>query len=97
MAGEIVLLRPFLLQEGFRFAAIVLLLPIGPNGITPVVPNHRAWAVSEGPAVLLKAPADIHIVSRSAKLRVEPPHGLQSGFAKSHITPGNMFGLTVGQ
>src|SRR2546422_10822848 len=97
MAGEIVLLRPFLFQKGFRFAVIVLLLPIGSNRITPVVPDHRAWAISEAPPLLLKSPAEIHIVARNAKLRIESPYGFQSGFAKSHITPRNMFGLAVGQ
>ena len=97
MAGEIVLLRPFLLQEGFRFAVIVLLLPVGANRITPVVPDHRARTISEGPPLLLKSPANIHIVSRNPKLRIESTYGFQSGFAKSHITPGNMFGLGIGQ
>src|SRR5262245_32120189 len=97
MAGEIVLLRPFFLQEGFRFAIIVLLLPVGSNRIASVVPDHRAGAISQGPPFLLKPPADIHIISRNAKLRIKSVYGFQSGFPKSHIASWNMFGFSVGQ
>ena len=97
MARDIIFLGPFFFQERFRFTVVVLLLPVSANLITSVMPNHRARTIAQRPALFLKPPANVDIVSRYAKLRIESADGFERGLAKSHVATGNMFGLTVGQ
>ena len=46
---------------------------------------------------MLKAPTNIYIIARNAKLRIESAYVFERGVTKSHITTGNMFRLTVRQ
>src|SRR5262245_28648058 len=62
-----------------------------------MVPNHRTGAISQSPSLLLKSPADIHIISSNAELRIESAYGFQRRFAESHIAAGDMFRLAIGQ
>src|SRR5207244_3734534 len=71
MAGTVVALRPLPLEERLGLSVLELLLQIGPEGVSPVVPDDRAGAESDGPAFLLQPPADVDVVARDPELRVE--------------------------
>jgi len=96
MSDRIVLFWPFTFQHGFSAAIIQLLVPIGANGRTAMMPDHCAWMKAECPATLLQAPAEIHVVASDAKRWVETAHCFQSGATKSHVAAGQMFSNAVG-
>src|SRR6266540_825906 len=95
VTGRVVLLRPLPLEQGLSFAVPLLLLPVGPDRVAPVVPDHRSRAEPDGPPLLLQAPAEIHVVARGPELRIEPADRLEGGSAERHVAPGDMLGLAV--
>src|SRR6266545_4786441 len=97
VAGRIVFLRPLPLEQRFRLAVTLLLLPVGPDRVAPVMPDHRAGAEPDAPALLLQAPAYIHVVAGGAELGIEPADGLQRGRAERHVAPGDVLGFAIRQ
>ena len=96
-AEKVEILRVLAHQQGFRFAVAGLLLQVSADRGTPVVPDKTGVTESELAASLLQTPADIHVVTRRAKHRIEPADFLQRPFVKHHVAAGNVLGLTVGQ
>ena len=62
-----------------------------------MMPHHGRGAKPNGPALLLQAPADIHIITSRTKLGIKPRNGLQGCFAKRHITSRDMLCLRIGE
>ena len=82
MTCGVVFFRPFLFQKGLGFAIASLLAQIGANRVAAMMPDHCGRTETEGPAVLLQAPADIHIVAGDAELRVESADRLETRSAE---------------
>src|SRR5437588_6591086 len=70
-AEKVEILRMLAHQQGFRFAVPGLLLQVSADRGTPVVPDKTGVTESELAAALLQTPANIHVVTRRAKHRVE--------------------------
>ena len=67
------------------------------NRPSPMVPNHGGGVEAEFPALLLQAPAQIHVVPGNTELRVKASHRGQAAPAKSHIAARQVFGLAIRQ
>ena len=97
VAGGVIFLRPLPFEERLGLAIALLLFPIGAHGIAVVVPDHGRWAEAQPAATLLQAPAEIHVVTRHAQLRIETAHGLKPGFPEGHVATRNVLRLAVGE
>ena len=82
-------------QQRFGFAVTGLLLQVGADRRTPVVPHKTRRVESELAPALLQAPADVHIVAGLAKNRIEPAYLLQRPSEERHVAAGNVLGLAV--
>src|SRR5438309_3626883 len=95
MSGEVVFLRPFPFQKRLGFSIALLLAQISTNGIAAMMPDHRRGIEPQRPTLLLQAPADIHVVTRDAKLRVKSANRLQTRPAERHVAAGNVFRFAI--
>src|SRR5215471_15691353 len=62
-----------------------------------MVPNHGGRAEAQRSASLLQAPAEIHIISGDAKLRIEPAGFFERRPSEGHVAAGNVLGHLVGK
>src|SRR4029450_3211312 len=97
MSQHIIFFWPFLLEQRFRLAVPLLLLPIGSDRIAAMMPDHGCRAKANGPTLLLQAPAHIHVIASRTKLWIKPSNGLQGRFPKRHVTPWDMLCLRIGE
>src|SRR5215211_6446756 len=97
MTYFIIFLTPFALKQSLCSTISSLLAYIGRYRISAVMPHQCSGAKTDGPALGLQPPADVHIITRHAKLRIESSDCLKLRFTERHIAPGNMFGNLVCQ
>src|ERR1041385_262144 len=90
-------LGPLSLEHRFRSPVVELLPPVPSNRAPPVVPNHRGRMKAQLPATLMEPPAEIDIIARDSKLRVEPFDCLEASAAIRHVASRQMLGLPIGQ
>ena len=74
MAGDVVLLRPFLFQQRLGLAVALLLLPVRAHRVAAMVPDHGGGTEPQRPAPFAQPPADVDVVTGDAELRVEPAY-----------------------
>src|SRR4051812_17187696 len=89
LAGSVVFLRPLALQQCLGPAITHLLSPVGPHGISAVVPDHRPGMKPNLVAGLLQSPTNIHIVAGDAEFRIEATDPFEYRLTKGHVTAGN--------
>ena len=97
VAARIVFLRPFPLEHRFGFSVANLLLPVRSHGPAVVMPNHRARTESKLPPSLPGSPANIHVITGLAKLRIKSANGLEPALSKSHVASRNVLCFAVGK
>ena len=97
MAGGVVFLRPFPLQQRFRPAVSLLLLPVGSNRIAAMMPDQGRRVEAHRPASLLQAPAEVHIIAGDGEPAVESADGLQAGLSNGHVAARNVLRHAVGK
>ena len=95
MTGRVVLLGPFSFEQCLGFAVAYLLLPIGQDGLSPVVPYHRRRIKTQRMTLLPQSPTYINVITGSAKLFIETAYFEKGGLAKCHVTAGKVFRLIV--
>src|SRR6266446_10312820 len=61
------------------------------------MPDNGRRTESKGPAFLLQAPTDIHVIASHSELWIKAANRLQGRHTKSHIASRNVFRFTVGQ
>src|SRR5689334_10692354 len=61
-----------------------------------MMPDYGRRMKADGVAVLLEAPAGIHIIAGDAIHRIETANGLESGFTDREIAAGNVLRNLVG-
>ena len=71
MSGAVVHRRPLALEESFGLAVRALLAKERSQRPAAMVPHQRRRAEADLQATLLQAPADVNVVTRAAKLRIE--------------------------
>jgi len=96
VTSGVVFLGPFLFQKRLGPAVANLLFPVSPNPLSAMMPNHRAGIEAYLKARLLNPPADVHIISGHAELRIESSDDLQYTFAKRHVAAWNVLRIAVG-
>src|SRR5215470_2001163 len=88
-------LWPFNRKLGFRFAVAALLLPVGADRITAVMPDHSRRAKANRPPPILQSPTQIDVISRGAKTGVKAVDREERLFAVRHVTARNVLGDLV--
>src|SRR5262249_5977419 len=88
-------LWPFNRKLGFRFAVAALLLPIGANRITAMMPHHSRRAKANRPPPILQSPTQIHVISRGAKTGVEAVDREERLFTVHHVAARNVLGNLI--
>src|SRR5262252_6611362 len=78
-------LWPFNRKLGFRFAVAALLLPVGADRITAVMPHHSRRAEADRPPPILQSPTQIDVISRRTKTCVEAVDREKRLFAVRHV------------
>jgi hypothetical protein len=96
VTSGVVFLGPFLFQKRLGPAVANLLFPVSPNPLSTMMPNHRAGIEAYLKARLLNPPADVHIISGHAELRIKSSDELQYTFAKRHVAAWNVLRIAVG-
>ena len=84
-------------QHRLRFAVALLLFSKGFQRETAVVPDNRGGAEGNHAATLLKAPAEVHIVTGLAVFVVESSDLIKRPAVKSHVATGNVLGDDIGE
>src|SRR5207249_4827438 len=84
MSGSVVLFRPLLCEQRLRAPIPLLLSPIRSDRVAAVMPDRGRGAEAQGSTLCLQAPAKIYIVTRHAKLRIEPMDGHDRCPSKGH-------------
>ena len=82
-------------QHGLRDAVTALLLQVGLNGVATVMPDKPRVGKRNLAAPLEQPPTNVHVVTRRAKLRVEPVRFLERPSPKRHVTAGNVLRAAV--
>src|ERR1700759_3413999 len=59
------------------------------------MPHKGAWTEPDFVTSLLKAPADIHVISGAAENGIESAEFGQNPFVDGEVAPGDMFGLAI--
>src|SRR5678815_281740 len=90
MPRGVVLLRPLLLQQGLRLSVTPLLSPKSGNRASAMMQNHRARRETKRPTAVLESPAEVHVIARHAKGRIEPADRVEAGFPHGHVAPRQM-------
>src|SRR5215472_1678569 len=88
-------LWPFNRKLGLSFAVAALLLPIGADRITAVMPDHSRRAKANRPPPILQPPTQIDVISRRTKTRVEAVDREKRLSTKCHVAAGNVLGDLV--
>src|SRR5215469_10839819 len=88
-------LWPFNRKLGLRFAVAALLLPIGADRITAMMPHHSRRAEANRPPLILQSPTQINVVARRAKTGIKAIDSEQRLFAVRHVAARNVFGDLV--
>src|SRR5262249_14948387 len=83
-------------QEALCMAVTFLLLEIGPDGLTPMMPDHRRRRKADLITGFLQTPAEVHIIACCPIFRVDPFDLLERRFKKGHVAAGNMLGDLIG-
>ena len=97
VADRVVPVRELAFQQRLGPAVPALLSPVGQHRVAPVVPDQGGRAEAERPARVLEPPADVDIVARGAKARVEPVYRAQRVGPERHVAAGYVLGLVVGE
>ena len=78
-------------KEGFGFSITFLLLTESLQGEAAIVPYDGRRAEGNHLALLLKAPAKVHIVTSFSVFRIEASDLFKGPAVKGHVAPGDMF------
>src|SRR5262245_38662186 len=97
MAGAVVALRPLALEQGLRLAVLELLLQVAAHAVAAVVAYDRAGAAPDAPALLLQAPADVHVVAGDPELGIKAADRQQARLPERHVATGDVLGDLVGE
>src|SRR5215470_16796152 len=88
-------LWPFNRKLGFRFAVATLLLPVGADRITAVMPHHSRRAEADRPPPILQSPTQIDVISRRVKTRVEAVDREKRLSTECHVAARNVLSNLV--
>src|SRR4030095_14955300 len=89
------LLRMLPQEPGLALAVADLLPPVRGNGRPMVVPNERGRGKANLPASGLQPPADVDVVSRTQKRRIETSDGQQGVAPEGHVAARHVFGDSI--
>src|SRR5207249_8728837 len=95
MPDGVVALGPLALEHRLGLAVATLLPPIRAHRVPAVVPHDGGGREPDSPAVLLHAPAEIHVVAGDAVDRIESAHSQQHGAAEGHVAAGDVLGNAI--
>ena len=84
-------------KEGFCLSIPLLLLSESLQGETAIMPDNGRRAKGDHLSLLLKAPAEIHVVAGLSVFRIEAPNFFKGPSVKGHIAARDMFRNDVGE
>src|SRR4029077_15835606 len=91
MAGKVIFVGPFSLEYGFGFAITELLVSVGRNALRRAMPYNCGGTEHQLQTRRLHPPAQINVITRGTKNRIEAAHCRKRLFSECHIAPGQMF------
>ena len=95
MSDRVVFLRPLGGKQCFGRAVATLLSPIRLHTRTRVMPDDSPWRKPDPPPALLNPPADVDIIARNPKTRIESSDRAERGRFECHVAAGHMLGLLI--